>query len=162
MKGLSATLLGHACRVFLALAYPGGRETIPPAKKAFLHLEADQPLEPLLVPPLCEVLRTPVGNLRGYAFRLGSMTYPNVKLQVVGQDEGATCIFTVDTHDTLHLDLGHPDAAAWSKLRVANRQLKEQIERAWEAAGLLTFNGMLRRELEKTSRGLCEASGKKV
>jgi hypothetical protein len=154
MKGLSATLLGHACRIFLALAYPGGPETIPAAKRAFLHLEADQSLEPLLVPPLCEVLRTPTGNLRGYAIRLGSLTYPHVKLQVVSQEEGATFVFTVDTHDTLHLDPGHPDAAAWAKLRVANRELKEQIERAWEAAGVLTFNGLLRRELAKSSRGV--------
>jgi hypothetical protein len=32
-------------------------------------------------------------------------------------------------------------------LQVANRKLKEQIERAWEAAGIMTFNGLLRREL---------------
>ena len=49
----------------------------------------------------------------------------------------------------VHLDANHPDAACWKKLQTANRQLKEQIEHAWEAEGLLTFNGLLRQELAK-------------
>jgi hypothetical protein len=35
------------------------------------------------------------------------------------------------------------------ELQTANRRLKEQIESAWEEAGLLTFNGLLRRELAR-------------
>jgi hypothetical protein len=149
MCGLTTNLLARASRTFLLLAYPGGPSTIPPSKRAFLNLTPDQPLEPLLVPPLCEVLRTPQGKLRGYAFRLGSATYPHLKLQVIGHDNGDTWIFAVDTHDALHLDANHPDAAGWKKLQTANCQLKKQIEHAWETEELLTFNGLLRQELAK-------------
>lgn len=149
MCGLTATLLGQASRTFLTLAYPAGPSTIPPARRVFLDLAPEQPLEPLLVPPLCEVLRTPQRQPRGYAIRLGSASYPHLKLQVISQDNGASWIFAVDTHDALQLDANHPDAASWRKLQTANRQLKEQIEQTWDAEGLLTFNGLLRRELAK-------------
>ena|SRR5438128_2005003 len=149
MCGLTTPLLGRACHTFLTLAYPGGPSTIPPNRRVFLDLAPNQDLEPLLKPPLCEVLRTPQGALRGYAFRLGSAVYPHVKLQVISHDRDADCIFAVDTHDAFHLERNHPDAAGWAKLQTANRQLKQQIEHAWEADGLLTFNGLLRRELAK-------------
>ena len=148
IQGLTPELLRQACRTFLARAYPGGPATIPPARRAFLDLAPDQPFEPLLVPPLCEVLRTPEGRIRGYAFRLGSASYPHLKLQVFTHDAGS-CLFAVDTHDVWHLGPNHPDAPGWAKLQIANRTLKEAIERDWEAEGLLTFNGLLRRDLHK-------------
>ena len=43
----------------------------------------------------------------------------------------------------------HPDAAAWLDLQRANRQLKEDIERALEAEGLVTFHSLLRSALPK-------------
>jgi hypothetical protein len=91
---------------------------------------------------------TQPGEIRGYAFRLGSTVFPHLKLQVVGQSDGEL-VFSVDTHDQVRVPLGHPDAAAWAQVQAANRKLKEEIEHAWEAAGLLTFNALLRRELEK-------------
>jgi hypothetical protein len=148
MSGLTTELLGRACRIFLALAYPQGEETIPAARRAMLHLPADQPLEALLVPPLAQTLATPQGARRGYALRLGSATFPHLKLQVTLREDAA-CVFSVDTHDAIRLDPGHPDAAAWGQLQAANRRLKEQIECAWEADGLQTFNSLLRRELDK-------------
>jgi hypothetical protein len=149
MCGLTTSLLGQASRTFLTLAYPGGPGTIPPNRRPFLNPAPDQPVELLLAPPLCEVLRTSEGDLRGYAFRLGSACYPHLKLQVVRHDQGDAWIFSVDTHDALRLDANHPDACGWKGLQIANRQLKEQIEHAWEAEGLLTFNGLLRQELAK-------------
>jgi hypothetical protein len=149
MCGLTTTLLGRACRIFLTVAYPAGASTIPANRRGFLDLPPDQDLEPLLKPPLCEALRTPQGSLRGYALRLGSSVYPHVKLQVISHDRDADCIFAVDTHDAFQLSPNHPDAVGWAKLQSANRQLKQQIEHAWEADGLLTFNGLLRRELAK-------------
>jgi hypothetical protein len=149
LKDLTTPLLARSCRIFFALAYPEGEAAVPLSRRAYLHLRPDQPLEPLLRPPVCQTLRTPDGAVRGYAFRLGSAAYPHLKLQVVRCDEEAPCVFGVDTHDAMHLDPDHPDAARWAELQLANRALKERIERAWEAAGLLTFNGLLRRELEK-------------
>jgi hypothetical protein len=61
------------------------------------------------------------------------------------------CVFSVDTHDGIFFDPAHPDAANWAELQQSNRALKEQIEHAWEEAGLLTFNALLRRELSGTS-----------
>src|SRR5689334_1678607 len=107
MCGLTSTVLGRACRTFLTMAYPSGPSTIPPNRRIFLELTPDQNLEPLLKPPLCEVLRTPQGSLRGYAFRLGSAVYPHVKLQVTNHDRDADCIFAVDTHDAFHLEPNH-------------------------------------------------------
>jgi hypothetical protein len=146
MKGLTTALLDRACRIFLSLAYPEGSHTIPAPKSAFLALRPDQPLATALASPLCQPLHHRDGALRGYALRLGSSLHPHLKLQIVGHDDD-TCVFSVDTHDTIHLDPHALDADRWSAFQETNRRLKEQIERAWEEAGLLTFNALLRREL---------------
>jgi hypothetical protein len=149
MSELPVPLLGHACRVFLGYAYPGGPETVPVSKRSFLHITADQPLGPLLRAPLCQTLGRPSEAARGYAWRLGSATYPHLKLQAVDCSGDGTWVFAVDTHDTLRLRPDDPDAAGWAEIRASNQQLKQEIERAWEADGLLTFNALLRRDAEK-------------
>jgi hypothetical protein len=146
--GLCPTKLGQAWRIFLKLAYPEGEPSIPVAKRAYLSISAEPELELLLRPPVCQLLPRPDGGIRGYAFRLGSIAFPHLKLQVVAQSD-RDLVFSVDTHDQVRVDPRHPDAFAWAELQAANRKLKEEIERAWEAAGLLTFNALLRRELEK-------------
>jgi hypothetical protein len=135
MNGLTTALLDRACRIFLQLAYPEGGRVVPPP-------------EVLLAPPLCQPLPTGDAGRRGYSLRLGSALHPHFKLQIVDHPD-AGCVFSVDTHDAFRLDARDPDAARWSAFQKSNRQLKEQIERAWEEAGLLTFNALLRRELEK-------------
>jgi hypothetical protein len=142
MNELTPALLGRACDIFLAHAYPNG--AIPPAKQAYAHIRPDQPLDSLLKPPVCQE-SSGEGGTRKYAFRLGSAIFPHVKLQVSCVHG---CVFAVDTHDAIRIDPSDPDAERWGKVQAANRQLKETIERAWEAAGLLTFNALLRRELE--------------
>ena len=139
-------LLERACRTFLHCAYPDGEQTIPAPHDRFLHLEPDKPIEALVAPPLGQVLRTPQGGLRGYAFRLGCAHFPHLKLQVLFLE--GRCLFAVDTHDGIALEPSHPDAARWQELQTANRRLKEQIEHAWEAEGLLTFHGLLREQLQ--------------
>lgn len=148
MKGLTTALLTQACRIFLNRAYPQGPETIPSSTKRFLTLHADEPLESVLIPPICQALPQREGGGSGYALRLGSARHPHLKLQIVDQKD-AGLIFSVDTHDGFSLDSSHPDAARWAELQAANRRLKEDIERAWEEAGLLTFNALLRRELAR-------------
>jgi hypothetical protein len=155
MPGLCPELLDQACRIFLKLAYPDGESSIPVTKRAYLNVTVEPDLEPLLKPPVCQVLPrllglgdiSPIG-IRGYAFRLGSSVFPHLKLQVVGQSDGEL-VFSVDTHDQVRVPANHPDAAAWAVIQTSNRKLKEEIEHSWEAAGLLTFNALLRRELEK-------------
>ncbi len=148
LPSLCPTKLAQACRIFLTLAYPDGEPSIPSAKRAYLRIPAEPGLELLLTPPVCQHLPRPEGGIRGYAFRLGSNAFPHLKLQVVEQSK-RDLVFSVDTHDQVRVDPSHPDAPAWAQLQCVNRRLYEEIERAWEAAGLLTFNALLRRELEK-------------
>lgn len=150
MKGLTAIVLERACRIYMERAYPQGIGTVPPPKSSFYALDAARPIESMLVPPVCEPLLRRDGGVRGYALRLGSALHPHVKMQILDHDEDG-CVFSVDTHDGISLDPSHPDAARWSELQAANRRLKEEIERAWEEAGLVTFNGLLRRELTHQS-----------
>jgi len=147
MPGLTVPLLDRACRTFFRLAYPEGEHTIPLAKRAYLALDTGQELTELLRPPVCQLLPAPGGGVRGYAFRLGSAQYPHLKLQVTNQEDG-TCVFAVDTHDSVGIEPGYPDAARRFELIQANRRLKQEIERAWEAEELLTFNALLRQALQ--------------
>jgi hypothetical protein len=147
LRGLTAQLLSQACRTFLSVAYPEGEDAIPPPKRAYGQIAPDQCLEALLSPPVCLPLPAEEGKIRGYSLRLGSSRFPHLKLQVVVQEGTGGCVFSVDTHDQLRLDPTHPDAAGWAQLQAINRELKEKIENAWEAAGLLTFNALLRRDL---------------
>jgi hypothetical protein len=148
MKGLTTALLERACRIYLERAYPDGPGAIPPPKNRFLALDLAQPVESVLVPPLCQPLWRRDSGLRGYTLRLGSALHPHLKMQIVDHgDDG--WVFSVDTHDGFPCDSSCADAARWRELQTANRQLKERIERAWEEAGLLTFNGLLRRELAR-------------
>lgn len=141
MEGLTTDLLVRACRIFLSLAYPDG--AVPPARRVYGEADPNGPLEPLLAPPVRQPLPPAEGRARGYALRLGCAWYPNVKLQVADCGTGI-CVFGVDTHDAVQLTAHHPDAERLAKLQAANRRLKEQIELAWEAAGLKTFHALLR------------------
>jgi hypothetical protein len=155
MEGLTTELLARACRIFLTLAYPGGAETIPENRRHFYDLTTAEPIEHFLVsaaPEICQPLPMEKGAFRGYALRLGSTTFPHLKLQVTLHPEGGQIVFGVDTHDafprsgTLACE-GHPDHIAWTRLQQANKQLKERIESAWEQADLITFNRLLREGL---------------
>jgi len=148
MPGLTTALLSRALRIYFALAYPGG--AVPPSKRPYAEASADQPLASLLVPPVCQPVAAPTGGVRGYAFRLGTDTFPHLKLEVIDCGDGL-CVFGVDTHDAICLPPGHPEAARWAELQAANARLKEAIEAAWEAAGLLTFHTLLREELDTRS-----------
>jgi hypothetical protein len=148
MRRLDTAQLLRATRIFLALAYPEGEHTIPPVRRLDLLLASNQPLETLLSPPICQTQSSPAGESQGYAFRLGSGHFPHMKLQVSLRDD-ATCVFSVDTHDAIRVDPDHPEAQRWAHLQTLNRQLKAKIEQAWDADGLLTFHGLLRRELGK-------------
>ncbi len=147
MTDLPVALLARASQIFLEHAYPAGDDSVPASKRLYLHIAADQPLAPLLRPPVCQTLGKPGEAARGYAWRLGRDGYPHLKLQAVDCGSDGTWVFTVDTHDTLKFRPGDADAGGWADIQAVNRQLKHDIESAWEAAGLLTFNALLRREV---------------
>src|SRR5438094_596604 len=76
MTGLTTELLGRACRIFLALAYPQGTNSLSPGRRCFSSMAPDEPLAKFVeLPEVCEKLYTPEGALRGLAFRLGSTRF---------------------------------------------------------------------------------------
>ncbi len=147
MKGLTTPLLARACRIFLTLSYPDGPGTIPPPRQSYFNMDPGLSLESFLAPPVCQALVVPETGNPKLAFRLGSAVFPHLKLQILDCDNQGTLVFAVETHDAFRPDSGHPDAAAWAQLQLANRLLKEQIEHAWEKEGFLTFNALLKRKL---------------
>jgi hypothetical protein len=148
--------LRRACRIFLDTAYPGGPDTIPVKKRVYYDLPADRPSTDFLPPAaiaeeVCQTLCAAGQGKRGYALRLGSAHFAHLKLkvQMVDCNDSSAWVYVVDTHDAFsrasaEAPPAHPDAAAWAALQAANRDLKEKIERAFEAAGLTTFNSLLR------------------
>jgi hypothetical protein len=157
MQELTTALLERACRIFLSLSYPGDLMAIPESWRHFVALPSDQLLTSFVTsaacaPGICQVLKTESGGIRGYALRLGSATFPHLKLQVTLHPDGEV-VFSVDTHDAYPRagasPAAHADYAAWTRLQQDNRQLKEKIERAWESDGLMTFNQLLQRDLKE-------------
>ncbi len=153
MAPLPVPILRQACQVFLDIAYPDGPDTIPEPRLPFYHIADDADVADLLPPaPLARGLVSLLtGAHPGYSFRLGCTDFPYLRmtLQNVALRAGTSWLCAVDTHDSWHHP-DHPDAAAWLALQAANRELKSRIERAWEAAGLLTHNRLLRLELSRT------------
>ncbi len=154
MPLLSTTLLAPACRLFMELAYPDGASSMPEHKRPYSQIPDDAATEDYLCPApraqgVCQKLAD-----HCYTFRLGSKHYANLKMKVQCVADGGVChcVFAVDTHDAFspqHAQPppGHPEAAAWLELQAANRALKDKIEAAWDAAGILTHKGLLRAEL---------------
>jgi hypothetical protein len=159
---LSTDLVGQACRIFLELAYPGGEPAIPEKKRHLLRLPSGRlMINHLESNPLtcqcCQLLPAGTRDIRVLLIRLGCPHHPHLKLkaQLIEEEGSGEWLFGVDTHDSFSASSflpppDHPEAAAWRKLQAANVDLKQRIEAAWEQAGLLTFNGLLRRDLPKS------------
>jgi len=159
MPLLSTPLLAHACRIYMDTAYPDGAPTIPEHKRPYATISPDEPVQRYLSPsPVAQGVCQKVEE-DCYTFRLGSPRYANLKLKVhcVAERGTCQCVFSVDTHDSFSKDhvqppADHADAAAWLELQAANRELKEKIETAWGAAGIMTHNGLLRAELVEAAQ----------
>jgi hypothetical protein len=158
MRRLTTDLLGQACQIFLSLAYPGNNGTVPVKKRCFLNLPAGQCMFAHLAndPAVNECCQAQGmdGDKQALLVRLGCAHYPYLKLKVqrISHKQGDVWVFSVDTHDSFSKTSfmpppGHPEAPAWMALQMQNAALKERIEAAWEQAGLMTFNGLLRRDL---------------
>lgn len=154
MNSLSTDVLGLACRVFLNLAYPAGRDSIPSRKQPYLDIAADAPVTDYLPPSptsqgVAREVKDAAGVVHAIEFRLGSAHFPHLKLRVekMNNRHAARWVFMVDTHDRIpKLDLG-ADEEAWRQLQQTNRELKQRIETALEQAGLITPNELLRIDL---------------
>ncbi len=159
MVGLTTELMTKACRIFFSLAYPNGSAQIPEDKLILLELPPGQLLTEYhatspLPRSLFRVLHDNNGNEAGAELRLGRPGFPHLKMKVqkVQHSPEVMWVFSVDTHDKFSDEhylppADHPDADAWHELQQTNAALKNQIEHAWEAAGLLTFNAVLKLDL---------------
>lgn len=162
MQPLPTDLLSEACKIFLSLAYPADEASIPPNRHGYLQWPPAQDLnDPQVQAQLprgtFQFVKDEAGAVRGYALRLGCAAFPHLKMKVqeVFHQGQPVWVFSVDTHDAFSRDnarppADHPDAPAWMKMQQANAELKQQIERAWAADNILTFNGLLRRDLEQS------------
>jgi len=155
MPYLTAPVLSQSCRIFLEQAYPRGPASIPASRLAFWMIPDDADVDDFLPPsPLAAgVARQLFGPHPGYTLGLGCDGFPFLRLtlQCVEHLDQVRCLCSVDTHDTWHHP-EHRDATAWLARQAANRELKSRIEHAWEAAGLLTQNGLLRLQLQRAAR----------
>jgi len=160
MPLLSTPLFARACRIFMEAAYPQGAAAIPEHKRAYACIPDSAAIADYLAPAPCAQGVCQKLDEDHFTFRLGSARYINLKLKVqcVADHGVCRCVFAVDTHDSFSKEHAqpppdHPDAPAWLELQSANRALKEKIEAAWERAGILTHNGLLRRQLNGCNNG---------
>jgi hypothetical protein len=87
-----------------------------------------------------------------YALRLGNARYPHMKLQIQPWPNHAGFMLSVNTHDqVLTLDPDTADLPAFREIQAENQRLKEQVEQAWDDAGLPTFLRYLREYIENRS-----------
>lgn len=81
-----------------------------------------------------ETKRSATGN-RSYALRLGNSQYPFMKLLIAEHLVQDEFFFSVDTHDQAFDQNVDPK---FCQIRAGNRQLKDDIEAAWDGAHLPT------------------------
>lgn len=93
------------------------------------------------------------GNMRRWTLRLGNKRYPFMKLVFQELLVKGRFFFAVDTHDEVELKDCFPDYDQWLELKRWNQQLKESIERAWRAAGVITFIEIVARVEAETPPG---------
>jgi hypothetical protein len=149
--------LAQACRIFLNLAYPDGATSIPAPKLPYLTIGDDSCVEDYLPPAkcalgICQDLSKTKAGISGFEFRLGSATFPHLKLRIQTMDfqQREVWVYSVNTHDHFHppsQTLSADDAEGWRQLIKQNRALKRRIEDAFAAAGLLTPTSILKLDL---------------
>jgi hypothetical protein len=153
--------LARACRIFMDLAYPDGARSIPEFKLSYYEMTAERSLVEYLPPaPLSvgvtKTLSRNAGGMFGYEFRLGSASYPHLKLRVQSMDlhDREVWVYSVDTHDgfcRVTQNLSPEDAQQWKTLVEHNRGLKRAIEQALAKTGFLTPTALLRFDLTPAS-----------
>ena len=148
MNPLPFELLRRAVRIFLELGYPKGVDSMPERVRPYWTMDG-QLADYVLPAPQANGVCQAISDDRGYRFRLGCAEFRHLKLVVQRIDLHGEprWLVSVDTHDSWHHP-DHPDAKLWVHIQNANRALKARIEKAWDAAGLLTQNRLLRLELE--------------
>lgn len=131
LADLTLAKVRRAVDVYLKQAYAGAE---PPPLPAFLTGAPNSSVEVVLGAFLDESDRAPAGA-HCYALRLGNSRYPFMKLRLQEYLFQGEYFFAVDTHDQMFADQSDPELA---RLKAFNREVRCQIEAAWEGAGLPT------------------------
>ncbi|RUL87874.1 hypothetical protein [Tautonia sociabilis] len=139
--------LERAIAIYLELAYP--ETPLPEAvRRRLAWREVPGPV-PLDSPPFEPSASGPDRSMT-YALRLGNARYPHMKLQVQPWPSPAGFLLSVNTHDQVAVfDPSAPEAEAVRALQAVNQRFKQEIESAWEHAGLPTFLAYLKDYIQR-------------
>jgi hypothetical protein len=148
LHNLQIGALRQAVDIYMRGAYSDGQ----PPEVVRRRLEWDPGLDAdslLCHPPFERAGKSRSNNTAIYALRLGNSAYPHMKLQVQPWPNQAGFMLSVNTHDqVLSLDPDAEDMPAFRAIQKENQRLKEEIEEAWDRAGLPTFLRYLREYIQ--------------
>lgn len=134
----------QAVEIYLSVAY---RDEPPSAVRARLETLRSIPDEDFYQSAVLEHDER-VPRPTRYEVRLGNAFYPHMRLVIERAPGGRGYLFRVDTHDRHCAPAPKSrDYASFCKLMERNQQLAQQIEAAWSAEGIPTFQGFLRADL---------------
>jgi hypothetical protein len=145
---LRLDMLRQAAEIYLRVAYPSGPP--PEVVRRRLDWPAGVDAATLLTrPPFERAGKSASTDTPIFALRLGNTRYPHMKLQIQPWPNPTGFLLSVNTHDqVLALDPDSSDASLFRALQAENQRIKEEIEQAWDGAGLPTFLGYLRAYIE--------------
>ena len=143
--------LRQAVRIYLARAYPDGSP--PAAVIERLECLERSDITSALACACVEAEDGCDGPAGRFALRLGSADYPHARLMLERCSGCQDFVFSVDTHDSHFLfgaEVSPETRQRFEAIQEKNRRFKADVERAWTAAGLPTFERFIR-------DGLCAA-----
>jgi hypothetical protein len=137
-----------AIDAYLRRAYPGEAPAVVRARVGQLRDAGERLFGCSVVERDCAELPT------RYSIRLGNVFYPHMKLSIDRRPDGLGFLFRADTHDG-HIcpQPGAKEFDAFTELMRKNRELAAAIEADWEGMGLLTFQGYLKKDIERRVEG---------
>ncbi|MGE3175418.1 MAG: response regulator [Planctomycetota bacterium] len=156
LEALSAEVVRQAIGIYQEIAYGTAgraRRAATPLDDAALDGADHERLLALFTKERVEAV--PGRSCVRYSLRLGNRNYPFMKLVLQEHLLAGEFFFAVDTHDQMEIKPDFPDYEAWMAVRRFNRDLKAQIEDAFDHKGLET-SACLRRVVE--ARGGCAAT----
>lgn len=152
LDALTSGVVQKAISIYQEIAYGTAGH-----KRAAVEIPAAGTVESLLMMFHKEVVETVPGYpCQRYSLRLGNRNYPFMKLMLQEHLVVGEFFFAVDSHDQMEIGPEYPDYEGWMALCRFNRDLKQQIEAGFAAAGIDTCARV--RELltrEPTPAGPC-------
>lgn len=154
LNQVTSKLLRQAIELYLDRAYPDGAPSEAVRQRAQLpegRAGADLLSDPRWerVPGAADAEAAARFNLR-----LGNNRYPHMKLGVDRVSGSDQFVLVVDTHDKHFAQMVQAgEQAEYRELLEHNARVQHEIERAWTAAGLPTFERFLRSRLTDMAGG---------